>query len=92
MFRRCDRLWWTELLYLHNFVPFDSDEVCMGWSWYLGCDMIFFACSPAVILLRHRRPRAAWAAMAAACVASFALTVRALPDRRFVTPRVRRAP
>jgi hypothetical protein len=54
--------------------------------------MIFFACSPAVLLLRHRRPRAAWAAMAAACVASFALTVRALPDRRFVSPRVRRAP
>ena len=92
VFRRCDRLWWTELLYLHNFVPFDSDEVCMGWSWYLGCDMIFFACSPAVILLRRRRPRAAWVAMAAACVASFALTVRALPDRRFVFPRVRRAP
>ena len=92
VFRRCDRLWWTELLYLHNFVPFDSDEVCMGWSWYLGCDMIFFACSPAVILLRRRRPRAAWVAMAAACVASFALTVRALPDRRFVFPRVPRAP
>lgn len=19
-----------------NFIPFDSDKVCMGWTWYLG--------------------------------------------------------
>lgn len=21
---------------LRNFIPFDSDKVCMGWTWYLG--------------------------------------------------------
>merc|ERR1712050_670022 len=40
IFRRCDISWWSELLYTMNFVPFDSDKVCMGWTWYLG-DMIF---------------------------------------------------
>jgi len=39
---RCDISWWSELLYTMNFFPFDSNKVCMGWSWYLGCDMIFF--------------------------------------------------
>ena len=29
VFRRCNRWWWSELLYLHNFMPFDSDKVCM---------------------------------------------------------------
>ena len=82
VFRRCDRLWWTELLYLHNFVPFDSDfQVCMGWSWYLGNDFIFFACSPTLLLLHHHRPRALWMTMLAVCLASFALTVRSVPAR-----------
>ena len=81
VFRRCDRLWWTELLYLHNFVPFDSDEVCMGWSWYLGNDFIFFACSPTLLLMHHHRPRALWMTMLAVCLASFALTVRSVPAR-----------
>merc|ERR1719379_1337189 len=39
--QRCDGSWWSELLYTMNFVPFDSDKVCMGWTWYLGDDMIF---------------------------------------------------
>lgn len=86
VFRRCDRLWWTELLYLHNFVPFDSDEVCMGWSWYLGNDFIFFACSPVLLLLHHHRPRAMWMTMLVVCLASFALTVRSVPARaRFLS-------
>jgi len=39
---RCDVSWWSELIYLMNFVPFDYDKVCMGWTWYLGDDMLFF--------------------------------------------------
>lgn len=76
VFRRCDKMWWSELLYLHNFIPFDSDKVCMGWSWYLGNDFIFFLCSPALLLLYYHRPRAMWLTMAGVVVASFALTVR----------------
>merc|ERR1712178_460850 len=29
IFRRCDISWWSELLYTMNFVPFNSDDVCM---------------------------------------------------------------
>mmetsp|Transcript_21996 Transcript_21996/g.54460 ORF Transcript_21996/g.54460 Transcript_21996/m.54460 type:complete len:331 (+) Transcript_21996:3-995(+) len=74
VFRRCDRWWWSELLYLHNFMPFDSDKVCMGWSWYLGNDFIFFLCSPVILLLHHHRPRAMWITMAGTGLASMFLT------------------
>ena len=89
VFRRCDNASWvTSLVYLHNFVPFDSDQVCMGWSWYLGCDMIFFILSPALLLLHHHRPKVMWTVMIAAAVASSALTVRSLPPV-LTYPRVR---
>jgi len=80
IFRRCDKMWWSELLYLHNFLPFDSDKVCMGWSWYLGNDFIFFLCSPAILLLHHHCPRTMWLAMAGVAAASFVLTVRSSPS------------
>ncbi len=77
VFRRCDNAsWLTSLLYLHNFVPFDSDQVCMGWSWYLGCDMVFFVMSPALLLLHHHRPKIMWTVMIAVALASSVLTVR----------------
>ena len=34
--RRCDTTWWVELTYAMNFYPYDTDAVCMGWTWYLG--------------------------------------------------------
>ena len=79
VFRRCDKLWLPELLYLHNFIPFDSDKVCMGWSWYLGNDFIFFLCATFILSLHHHRPRIMWLTMAGVALASFALTVRPLP-------------
>ena len=49
--RRCDTSWWTELLYIQNFYPWNSDDVCMGWTWYLGNDFIFFLVSPAFLMV-----------------------------------------
>ena len=48
----------------------------MGWSWYLGCDMIFFVMSPALLLLHHHRPKILWTVMIAVALASSVLTVR----------------
>ena len=48
----------------------------MGWSWYLGCDMIFFVISPALLLLHHHRPKIMWTVMIAVALASSVLTVR----------------
>lgn len=60
IFRRCDGSWWSELTYTMNFIPFDSDKVCMGWTWYLGDDMIFFLLGSAVVPIYHRRKKLGW--------------------------------
>lgn len=40
----CSKYWWTNILYLNNFIPEDGAGVgsCMPWSWYLGNDMMYF--------------------------------------------------
>jgi len=58
--KRCDGSWWTELTYTMNFVPFDSNKVCLGWSWYLGNDMIFFVVSLPLLPIYHRRRWLGW--------------------------------
>lgn len=67
--RRCGT-WWTELLYSMNYYPWNSDDVCMGWTWYLGCEMIFFAFGFAVLLVHARAPRLGWALLAGTAAAS----------------------
>ncbi|CAE7252500.1 nrf-6 [Symbiodinium natans] len=60
IFRRCTGSWWSELTYTMNFIPFDSDKVCMGWTWYLGDDMIFFILGIAIIPIFHKAKLLGW--------------------------------
>merc|ERR1712176_418816 len=75
IFRRCDGSWWSELTNSLNFVPFDSDKVCMGWTWYLGDDMIFFIISIAILPLYYRRKWIGWLTVGILSIASFAVTI-----------------
>lgn len=72
---RCDGSWWSELTYSLNFLPFDSNKVCMGWTWYLGDDMIFFIISIAILPLYYRSKAAGWVTVSLISVASFAVTM-----------------
>lgn len=74
IYRRCDISWWSELTYTINFIPFDSDDVCMGWTWYLGDDMIFFIFGILVLPLYHRSRVAGWAAITILTAASLVVT------------------
>eukprot|EP00038_Savillea_parva_P010749 m.192514 g.192514 ORF g.192514 m.192514 type:complete len:712 (+) comp18666_c0_seq1:203-2338(+) len=38
----CETQWWTNILYVNNFVPHEFHQTCMPWSWYLACDMQYF--------------------------------------------------
>ncbi|OWF41722.1 nose resistant to fluoxetine protein 6-like [Mizuhopecten yessoensis] len=44
----CADTWWTNLLYINNFVR--ADKMCMGWSWYLANDMQFYVLSPLMLV------------------------------------------
>merc|ERR1711871_712120 len=74
VYRRCDVSWWSELTYVLNFIPFDSDKVCMGWTWYLGDDMIFFIVGIFLLPIYYRSRVIGWACLGLLSAASFAVT------------------
>lgn len=57
---KCDASWWSELTYTMNFIPFDSDQVCMGWTWYLGDDIIFFITGMIILPLYNWQKWVGW--------------------------------
>merc|ERR1719498_1178929 len=52
----------------------DSDKVCMGWSWYLGDDMIFFIIAMIVLPIYHRSRAAGWCSVLGLSAVSFGWT------------------
>ena len=74
--RLCDRLWWTNLLYVNNLVPWLHAETdgCFYHSWYLADDMQLFLLAPLFVFWYRQHPRAAVAATAAAALLSVAAT------------------
>ncbi|KAK3087906.1 hypothetical protein FSP39_012321 [Pinctada imbricata] len=47
----CTEKWWTNLLYINNFVyPDDTQGGCMAHTWYLANDMQFYILSPLIIV------------------------------------------
>jgi len=74
VYRRCDISWWSELTYTLNFIPFNSDDVCMGWTWYLGDDMIFFIVGILIVPLYYKFKTVAWATTGVLTLASLSIT------------------
>ena len=50
---RCEKYWWTNLLYINNFYPTTFSDQCYGSTWYLANDMQFFIISPIFVLLLY---------------------------------------
>ncbi|XP_073964184.1 O-acyltransferase like protein-like isoform X3 [Choristoneura fumiferana] len=67
---RCRRYWWSALLFIQNFI--NVHEICVRPSWYLSADMQLHVVSPLVLFWVLGSRRAAWAALAAALLASLA--------------------
>jgi len=66
----CRTWWWSNLLYINNFVPGQFWENCMPSSWYLANDLQFHVVGMAIMFLYLRCPRAAVALTAALTVAT----------------------
>ncbi|XP_032678637.1 nose resistant to fluoxetine protein 6-like isoform X2 [Odontomachus brunneus] len=45
--KKCLSSWWTNLLYVNNYV--NTDKICMFQSWYLAVDTQLFILAPAII-------------------------------------------
>ena len=49
-YQNCNKYWWTNLLYINNFYPWELGNECMGWTWYLANDMQFYIVAPVVLI------------------------------------------
>ena len=50
----CHDWWWTNLIFLNNFLPDYKSNNCLGQSWYLANDMQFFWISPPVFYIYYK--------------------------------------
>ncbi|XP_055623466.1 nose resistant to fluoxetine protein 6-like [Toxorhynchites rutilus septentrionalis] len=48
----CRRNWWTNLLYINNYVK--ADQPCMQQGWYLGCDYQMFFIGILLVIMTNR--------------------------------------
>jgi len=74
----CNKWWWTNILYINNFVPWNKLEICVGQSWYLSNDFQFFIVAPLFIWLLYKSPRTGIAVtmttLVCSCVAAGVIT------------------
>lgn len=57
--KQCHDYWWTNLLFINNFVPDGDGNFCFGWSWYLANDIQFFLITPVILHIYHARSKIA---------------------------------
>ena len=58
MNKECPSYWWTNLLFVNNFIPANAGlDRCMAWSWYLSNDMQFFMITPIILYLYYKYAR-----------------------------------
>ncbi|XP_030841635.1 nose resistant to fluoxetine protein 6 [Strongylocentrotus purpuratus] len=74
--RGCYQWWWTNFLYINNFVPSDTSSGCLSWSWYLATDMQLFLLAIILIVLLWWHPAIGIVSLAVLSLAS--ITVRAV--------------
>ncbi|KAK6620738.1 hypothetical protein RUM43_011033 [Polyplax serrata] len=50
---RCAKNWWTNLLYINNYV--NTEDLCMFQSWHLTCDFHFYLMAPPIVYLLWKK-------------------------------------
>jgi len=68
----CDKYWWTNLLYVNNFIPKNYDVTCMGWSWYLANDMQLYILTPIFFFSYYKNKKLGIAVITIAMLLSLA--------------------
>lgn len=56
----CGKYWWTNVLYINNFIPSVWKDQCFLWGWYLAVDMQLYIVAPIVFVLYHKSKMVAW--------------------------------
>lgn len=56
----CHDTWWTNIVFLNNYLPSGKSAACMGHSWYLAVDMQCFLPLPLLLVLYYKNRMAGW--------------------------------
>eukprot|EP01111_Echinosteliopsis_oligospora_P005698 TRINITY_DN1924_c0_g1_i1.p1 TRINITY_DN1924_c0_g1~~TRINITY_DN1924_c0_g1_i1.p1 ORF type:complete len:712 (-),score=179.33 TRINITY_DN1924_c0_g1_i1:14-2149(-) len=51
----CGEYWWTNVLYVNNFIPTVWTDQCFLWGWYLAVDFQFYIFAPLILLAYRMR-------------------------------------
>jgi hypothetical protein len=62
------------MLYLNNVIPWGGRDSCMQWTWYLACDVQFFALVPILVAIYYHNRRNFWITIGLLWFASAAIT------------------
>lgn len=57
----CGKYWWTNLIYVNNFIPNVWKNQCFLWGWYLAVDMQLYILAPFIYLLYNKNKIVGWA-------------------------------
>ncbi|CAH1959039.1 unnamed protein product [Acanthoscelides obtectus] len=71
-FIRCRKNWWTNLLYIHNFV--DPGNMCMQTTWYLALDSQYFPVLLLTVWCIKKYPKMRWPLLGGLTVLSILVT------------------
>jgi len=66
----CGKYWWTNVLYINNFVPHEYENQCMLWGWYLAVDFQLYIFAPIIFLLYNKSRALGWGLVVALIAAS----------------------
>lgn len=56
----CNDTWWSNIIFLNNFLPVGKTSACFGYSWYLAVDMQCFLLLPILVIIYYKNRRAGW--------------------------------
>ena len=65
------KYWWANVLFISNFVPTDEYS-CMGWTWYISCDMQFYVITPIFLMMYMKNRKAGLGLLGFLTIASIA--------------------
>jgi hypothetical protein len=72
----CEQYWWTNLLFINNFVPNGIGNVCYGIGWYLANDMQCFWLAPVLVWMYYKLSKKySWITSAALLLFCVVITV-----------------
>lgn len=71
----CYNYWWTNIIFLNNFISWENPCSCFGWGWYLANDFQFFLITPLLLLLSYRYKKFGWLAIVFVILSSYIVTL-----------------